>query len=680
VPTAFLWGAVGCMGLENNLHRHPGRRAPLVPPLNDKMTIANCTCQFYEQPLDHFSSSSLAGKFKQRYCIYAGYETKGAQSTSKTPIFFYTGNESPLDEYVNNTGLIWELAPKHEALVVFAEHRYEGMSVPDFSVWNDPNRRQFDGCFTHLTSAQALADYAALLSYLNHDNSRPVVTFGGSYGGMLSAWMRMKYPGIVAGAIAASAPIWGLPLTQESRDGQRKDDASGIGGAHRVVGMGATLSYPPDGAGPKEGNHCFKNLLATWPLVTYVGRTTPGRKYLSDIFRLCSPLKSEDDVTLLLEWAQSPWFDLAEGDFPFSSSYIPYALNMGKNDLPAWPVQKACHDSGLVNDLGVQFQQVNSSDEGHDPVKYTIQYGEDPSGSLVLDIDWDDLNVIQQDQNSSVKHKLMDATREAVSLWFNVSGNETCFDAIPAINSRKRGAPSDVSFVGRAGGNLPKESARQTVRKLSNYDGERDQRQEIGHNAAMISRPATPAELCAGKINNETVWTSLICNEGMNLITTLAKGIGDDFFWPPSHPKGTNTYFDIVSSNDDPNGMVELCSDPDGVYGYPPAEKSDPWSTWLDDYYGGSRLSSHSNIVFSNGLLDPWASAGVFAPGMNPTIGIYNGPMVQNISSSMVAVIIKLGAHHLDLMYSTKHDPQCAIDARRVEEEHIKRWVKEWRQ
>lgn len=67
------------------------------------------------------------------------------------------GNEADVTLYLNSTGLMWETAPKFGALLVFAEHRYFGKSVP---YGKDVMKHM-----TYLSSSQALADYATLIRH-----------------------------------------------------------------------------------------------------------------------------------------------------------------------------------------------------------------------------------------------------------------------------------------------------------------------------------------------------------------------------------------------------------------------------------------------------------------------------------------------------------------------------------
>lgn len=71
------------------------------------MSIANMTCKVFEQPLNHFVPRGRSPVYEERYCTYDGFALSRGEKTDgvdKSPIFFYTGNESPLEQYINQVG------------------------------------------------------------------------------------------------------------------------------------------------------------------------------------------------------------------------------------------------------------------------------------------------------------------------------------------------------------------------------------------------------------------------------------------------------------------------------------------------------------------------------------------------------------------------------------------------
>ncbi|XP_048773111.2 lysosomal Pro-X carboxypeptidase-like isoform X2 [Ostrea edulis] len=264
----------------------------------------NYKTEYFAQKVDHFGFHNK-DSYQQRYLIADQFwDPNGG------PIFFYTGNEGDITLFCNNTGFMWDIAPEFKALLIFAEHRYYGTSVPyGPTAFKDPTKMNY------LTSEQALADYAVLIKHIKTTTpgagSSKVIAFGGSYGGMLAAWFRMKYPNVVQGSLAASAPIWTF-LEDANCD---------------------AFDYTVTETFRKSSPDCVNNIKALWKTLGTTA-SQAGLSKLSEMFHLCKPLKTMDDLDALKGWIQSALVYLTMVDYPYPSSFLA--------PLPAWPVKAAC--------------------------------------------------------------------------------------------------------------------------------------------------------------------------------------------------------------------------------------------------------------------------------------------------------------------------------------------------
>ncbi|KAI5613037.1 dipeptidyl peptidase 2 isoform X1 [Silurus asotus] len=259
---------------------------------------------FFTQILDHFNYNSLGnGTFSQRYLITDQYWRRGLG-----PVFFYTGNEGDVWDFALNSGFMVELAAKQEALVIFAEHRYYGKSLPfgqeSFNIEN----------VGLLTVEQALADYAIMISELKEElgaQKCPVIVFGGSYGGMLSVYMRIRYPNIVTGALAASAPI--LSTAGLGDSGQFFRDVTAD-----------FENYKPT---------CKDAVKAAFQKLQTLAQQQDYAR-IQSAFSLCKAPSSDKDIHQLNGFLRNAFTLMAMMDYPYDTSFM--------SKMPAFPVKVAC--------------------------------------------------------------------------------------------------------------------------------------------------------------------------------------------------------------------------------------------------------------------------------------------------------------------------------------------------
>ncbi|KAG8651723.1 hypothetical protein MANES_06G016300v8 [Manihot esculenta] len=227
---------------------------------------------YYSQTLDHFNYRPDSYQtFQQRYFINSQYW--GGANTS-SPIFAYLGAETDVTLNIPAIGFIDDLAARFKGLLLYMEHRYYGESIPFGSNQNSSTLGYF-------SSTQALADYAQLIIDVKKNLSAencPVIAVGGSYGGMLASWFRLKYPHIVIGALASSAPILYF------------DDITPQDGYYVVVSQ----------VFRNKSESCYSNITQSWSEIDRVAGESNGLATLEKIFTLCNPLNSALELKNIL--------------------------------------------------------------------------------------------------------------------------------------------------------------------------------------------------------------------------------------------------------------------------------------------------------------------------------------------------------------------------------------------
>ena len=159
-----------------------------------------------------------------------------------------------------------------------------------------------------------MADFAENIEWLKreyHAHDSPVITFGGSYGGMLAAWFRMKYPHLAIGALASSAPLLQFP---------------GITDCHGYFSI-VTRDFSD------YASTCADSIRASWPAIRERASTAEGRAWLSARFNLCSGEQLQTPAALerFVTWISSAYEYLAMTDYPNPATFL--------QPMPAYPIR-----------------------------------------------------------------------------------------------------------------------------------------------------------------------------------------------------------------------------------------------------------------------------------------------------------------------------------------------------
>eukprot|EP01103_Thecamoeba_quadrilineata_P010216 TRINITY_DN2135_c0_g3_i1.p1 TRINITY_DN2135_c0_g3~~TRINITY_DN2135_c0_g3_i1.p1 ORF type:complete len:502 (-),score=81.08 TRINITY_DN2135_c0_g3_i1:13-1497(-) len=257
--------------------------------------------QFFDQVLDHFDHQN-SQTWKQRYFVNDTF-----WSGPTGPIFFQIGGEGAINAGYVVTLEMAVYAQQHGALQIALEHRFYGESrpLPSLSTEN----------LSLLSAEQGLADAAYFISQIKKQYNAPdapVISFGGSYPGALTAWFRLKYPTITVGAVASSAPVQATLDFYEYLD---------------VVDQ--SLSY-------FTGPQCDSLIQNATTQIQNMLQSESGKQSVEKLFNTCTPLDTKNDITTFMSDLMGNWMGTVqyndENGNPITIDYLCGIMINGSND------------------------------------------------------------------------------------------------------------------------------------------------------------------------------------------------------------------------------------------------------------------------------------------------------------------------------------------------------------
>ncbi len=271
----------------------------------------NVTEYYFDTVVDHYNfRPTIEATFNLRYVVNDQYY---ANNTS--PVLFYAGNEANVFQFVNNSGFLWEVAQELQAMIIFAEHRYYGKSFP----FGSPEAALTPINISYLTVEQAMADFNTLQIHIRHrwnmSRDTAFIIVGGSYGGNLALWLRLKNPNLWAGAIASSA----TPLKHLLRESNAF--------AKIVNDVYANVSQA-----------CPDMIRLGWKELFEQVSTVEGRRNIQKEMKLCHVPENKQPQSIandLYGWVAGALETMVQYGYPYPTNF--YA------PVPGYPFKVACY-------------------------------------------------------------------------------------------------------------------------------------------------------------------------------------------------------------------------------------------------------------------------------------------------------------------------------------------------